>query len=301
VTDSDRSRAEDITSQLAAGAWDCYCHTSPCLMPRWGSALDVARAAARDGFTGIVLQSHHESTGSRAAAAAQVVPGVAVIGGITLNRHVGGISAIAVRSALRTGAGVVWLPTVHSTEHIRQIGAGRSLSGRFDPVDSYPGLAITRSGQPTAAMMAVLDEIATFNAVLSTGHASQREIDLLLPHAADRDITMMINHPYFLFRPSDGWLRDLPEIAFVQLAAVTEVADFLPLIDDAVRVIDLMGPGRCVVGSETQRNPPTTQVVDFGGALIAAGVSTEAIRAMLSETPPRLLANAIAGVSRDAA
>lgn len=279
------------------GGWDFYCHSRPCLLPRWGSAIDIAKAAAELGFAGIVLQAHHESTHSRALAAAQVVPEVQLIGGLTLNAYAGGLSVTAVRGALLAGVRFFWLPTLQSRTHVAAVKHGHSLSRQFDPGDSGPGLSILDGGTLTPAVLAILDLLGEAGAVLNTGHAGLAEIDALIPAAADRGAVVVINHPYFLIHPARSWWQRLPESGvYVQLAAITQVASHLPGLADVRQVIDAVGPARCVIGSESGgATHPLRQVAAFCAALTQHGMTPEEVRVMLCDTPAELAGYVLAG------
>jgi hypothetical protein len=279
------------------GGWDFYCHSRPCLLPRWGSAIDIARAAAALRLAGVVLQAHHESTHSRALAAAQVVPGVRVIGGLTLNAYAGGLSAAVVRGALLVGARVFWLPTLQSRAHVAAVGAGRSLSSRFDPGDHGPGLCVLdEHGGLSAPVIRILDLLADAGAVLNTGHAGLAEIEALIPAAAERGVVLVINHPYFLIHPAPSWWQRLPPSGvYVQLAAITQAGPHLPSLADALRVVEAVGPRRCVIGSESGGSThPLRQVAAFGAALIRHGLAAEHVHTMLRDTPAELAGHVLA-------
>jgi hypothetical protein len=272
------------------GGWDFYCHSRPCLLPRWGSAIDIAKAAAELGLAGVVLQAHHESTHSRALAAAQVVPEVRLIGGLTLNSYAGGLSVAVVRGALLAGARVFWLPTLQSRAHVAAVGAGRSLSSRFDPHDLGPGLSILDDGVLSSPVLQILDLLGEAGAVLNTGHAAQTEIDALIPAAVDRGVVVVINHPYFLIHPACSWWRRLPQSGvYVQLAAITQAGRHLPGLTDARQVIDVVGPQRCVIGSESGGGThPLRQIAAFCAGLVGHGLTPAEVRTMLRDTPAEL-------------
>ena len=62
--------------------------------------VELARRCLETGQAGFGLKSHYSSTGARRVVAA-AVPGVVVLGTITLNRSVGGLNALAVDIAAR--------------------------------------------------------------------------------------------------------------------------------------------------------------------------------------------------------
>jgi len=163
---------------------DLHIHTSPDVRPRRMDDLEQADAAARAGARAIVLKSHFCPTVERAAIAQKRFPQLGVFGGIVLNRTVGGLNEHAVRHALEMGGKIVWLPTLHARNHRKLVGQ----SG---------GLEVTgRDGKPKRALVRIIDLVARHNAILATGHISQKEILAVVPAATERGLErLMINHP----------------------------------------------------------------------------------------------------------
>src|SRR5262249_11884432 len=100
----------DRPRELLRGAFDMHIHIPPDVVPRRIGDLALARRFQELGLAGFVLKSHYTSTAERAAVVREVVPGVRVMGAITLNRSVGGMNPLAVEIAALEGARVVWLP-----------------------------------------------------------------------------------------------------------------------------------------------------------------------------------------------
>jgi uncharacterized protein DUF6282 len=281
-----------MSGAAPTGIWDAYCHTAPCVLPRWGSAVDVAAEAAAHSFGGVVLQSHHEGTLGRAAAAAQAVPGIRVLGGVTLNEYCGGLSVKTVRAHLLAGARIVWLPTTDSAAHAKRFGGtGRSTTGAFDPSDQSPGIGILAGDDLEPTVVEVLHVLAASGGVLCTGHLSMEEIDALIGPARRLRVPLVINHPYFIMHPTDEWWERLPsDGVFAQFAAVDGSADFrLPPLDRVRRAMSILGPARCMLGSEA-RAPvnPVQRLVEFCRTLEAAGVSKRDVEIMACDTPQQL-------------
>jgi hypothetical protein len=274
------------------GAWDWYCHSAPCQMPRWGNATQVAREARAAGFAGIVLQTHSESTTGRASAAGEAVPQLSVLGGITLNEFAAGISAKSVRAQIAAGAAFVWLPTIDALAHISALGgAGRTLSGVHDPLDRTLGITILDPHRRvTRDAMAVIDAVADRPVFIGTGHLSLDEVTALVVAAAARSVPIVINHPYFLLHPDAAWWRQLPPNAVVQFAALADSSNpVLPPIERVLEVIELIGPERCAIGSETKAVNPVDAIVTFGRALMAQGLDEQSLRTILTHDPRRHL------------
>ena len=110
------------------GAVDVHVHSEPDLFPRIADDVGVARHAASLGLRALSLRCHSERTTSRAYMAMQQVPGIQVVGGIVLNRAVGGINPAAVEAALQLGGKHVWMPTVDAANHARTFGS----TGAYD-------------------------------------------------------------------------------------------------------------------------------------------------------------------------
>src|ERR1039458_2084267 len=101
-------------AQTLEGAIDMHAHSYPDGTPRSIDAIDLARLAKSRGMRAIVLKNHYEPTASLAYVVSKVVPGIAVFGGIDLNRSVGGVNPAAIERMvlIKGGLGrVVWLPT----------------------------------------------------------------------------------------------------------------------------------------------------------------------------------------------
>jgi len=90
--------------------FDLHVHAAPDIGPRIGDDLDVVRRYAEAGYAGCVLKGHYASTVGRALATGRST-GLAVFGGLALNRHVGGVNPAAVTAELLQGARVIWMPT----------------------------------------------------------------------------------------------------------------------------------------------------------------------------------------------
>ena len=104
------------------GAIDIHVHAGPDSVARSIDALDLARMAKARGMRGMVLKNHYEPTASLAYVVSQVVPGIAIFGGIDLNRSVGGVNPAAIeRMVLMKGnlGRVVWLPTFDAENQVR--------------------------------------------------------------------------------------------------------------------------------------------------------------------------------------
>ena len=169
------------------GAYDIHVHIEPDVMRRRIDDLSLARRCADAGLAGFVLKSHYVPTAERAAVVRNAVPGADVRGAITLNAAVGGINPVAVEIAARSGAAVVWLPTVDSSN--QRACLARDPEGARPPmwaalqadlrergIAADPVPVLGDDGQITHDLRHVLSLIAEHDMVLATGHLSGEEI-----------------------------------------------------------------------------------------------------------------------------
>jgi hypothetical protein len=123
--------------------------------------VEAAKQAAASGMRAIVLKNHYEFTSGWAYLIRTVVPGIAVFGGVGLNRPVGGINVAAVEYMAATSGGfgrIVWMPTFDSENQVR---FSKNLDRLFR----------SRS-ECCACGQEVITSIAAHNLVLATGHSS---------------------------------------------------------------------------------------------------------------------------------
>ena len=154
------------------GLIDLHIHTAPDVRPRSLDDIEAARQAAAAGMKAIVLKSHVTLTADRAAIAQRVVGGTGqspvgislVLGGVALNRTVGGLNPAAVDAALRVGARLIWLPTSSA------VTTSPSWEGQ-------PGLSVVDDlGRPLLVLEEICRLVRQADAVLATGHVPPVEI-----------------------------------------------------------------------------------------------------------------------------
>src|SRR3569833_1656622 len=78
------SPISDRARELVRGAIDTHVHISPDVVGRKIDDLSLARRCLELGLGGFLLKSHYTSTAERAAVVRAAVPGVEVLGAITL-------------------------------------------------------------------------------------------------------------------------------------------------------------------------------------------------------------------------
>ncbi len=194
---------------LVRGAYDLHVHSGPDTMKRIASDLEIARDFARHGLAGYVIKSHYTHTAGRAALTREAVPGVNVIGSITLNSAVGGMNALAIELAAREGIRYVWFPTVDAVNEPAgrtdpapgaklPFWAAMALQLRSEGVTSDPVPVVDDTGAVLPAARNVLRSIARNDLVLATGHLSRNEIFAVVDAAIEEGVKrIVITHPEF--------------------------------------------------------------------------------------------------------
>jgi hypothetical protein len=195
--------------ELVRGAVDYHVHVAPDFVERRITDIELARRCHDTGLAGFGLKSHYTSTAERAQVVAEAVPGVTVLGAITLNRSVGGLNPLAVEIAAREGARLVWFPTVSSEneqhEVLRADPNGKvpvwvrfELSLRDAGLACEPVPVVDEAGVLLPEARAVLEVIARHDLVLCTGHLSRDEIFRLVDGAVEAGVReIVITHPEF--------------------------------------------------------------------------------------------------------
>ena len=174
------------------GVIDMHVHSNPDLRTRAYDDFELMEAGIRVGARAIVIKTHQGTTMDRAYLCNrhnQVVHGgdnhFTMFGSITLNRVVGGINPVAVETALKLGAKVVWLPTQSAKGHMEKMGQDLSKC-----------VEVTRDGKVLPEVKSVLQLVKDHDAVLGTGHISPEECFLVVEEAKKMGIDkVVVNHP----------------------------------------------------------------------------------------------------------
>jgi hypothetical protein len=273
--------------------FDVHVHAAPDVLDRIGYDDQIAAGYAAAGYTGFVLKAHHEPTVGRASALSRSTT-LDVVGGITLNRAVGGINPAAVLSALSTGGRVVWFPTAdaHTQEAARL--------PRLEDLDERLGRAtlavppVLDDPEAEADIALTLDLIAEHDAVLCTGHVSGDECRWLFQQARRRGIgRFLLTHPSYTV--PDMAVAEIA--AFAQRGAYVEITAYQLLHQPGMtparlaEVARAAGP-RLVLASDAGQpdSPEPAQALEQLIAVLAAeGLDLGWLRDAVSDTPRRLV------------
>ena len=281
---------------LVTGAYDTHVHVAPDVMDRRIDDLSLARRCAEVGLAGFVLKSHYVTTAERASVVRAAVPGVDVLGAITLNGSMGGMNPAAVEIAGRLGARIVWMPTVDSrnqrlTTASDLPGAKPAMWGALQADLHAQGIVpdivdvVDPSGTVLEPVRQVLRVIARHDMVLATGHLAAAEIVAVVRAAKEEGVRrVVVTHPEFTS-------QRLPVTAQQQLAslgALLERCFTTPHTgkvawEDLFATIRAVGPEHSVLSSDLGQpfNPPVEDgLALFADRLLEAGFAPDEIHTM---------------------
>src|SRR5438045_6585386 len=184
------------------GGYDLQVHVAPDVIERRTDDVDLAKDFLAHGLKGFVLKSHYIPTAERAKVVTRAVPGIEAYGAITLNHSVGGLNPVALEIAGRSGAKIVWMPTVDAENETAGRAGGPNkklpfwaqIQRELDTTGMLPPplTVLDSSGNISEAARDCLALIGRHNMILATGHLGRREIFPLV--RAAREITVRRVH-----------------------------------------------------------------------------------------------------------
>lgn len=300
--DADRFRDDAEVDALLVGGVDLHTHPAPSPFPRRMSILDAAVDAGSVGFRAIVCKSHHHSMQTDVLALRESAglddTGVSVVGGIALNRTVGGLNPYAVELALRMGGRVVWFPTIASQAHLdfhESHDSGFPTAG-IPLRANEPISVLGEDGRLNAASRDILDVIASEDAVLNCGHLPADEIAVLIPGALEAGVSrIVISHPDFVLDAAPERIAEWTAMgAYVELC-LAMVVGRAPTVPPMVKIApfwEAAGPSRTIFSSDLgqKNNPlPITAYRRMVRAMLDADVPEDHIRATVGGNAGQLL------------
>ncbi|MEV0591295.1 DUF6282 family protein [Nonomuraea cavernae] len=282
--------------ELVAGAYDIHIHVAPDVMRRRIDDLSLAPRFAEIGLAGFVLKSHYVPTAERAAVVRAAVPGFDAVGAITLNGSVGGMNPVAVELAARSGARVVWLPTVDSANQRECTardpeGARPPMWARLQEELRAEGLAagpvdvVGPDGNVLDHTRQVLRVIAKHDLTLATGHVSSAESEAVVDAAVEEGVLrMVITHPEFTSQrmEPERQRRLAAKGALLERCFTTPHTGKISW-ETWLDTIRTVGPRHSVLSSDLGQpfNPPVEDgLALLADRLLAAGFTEEEIHVM---------------------
>ena len=272
---------------LLEGALDVHVHIAPdAKVARRGSAIDVARQAQQMGMGGMVLKSHEYPTHPVAYTASQAVPGITLIGGVTLNMEVGGLNPMAVENSALMGGRVVWMPTFSARSDRQR----RGLNGGIYILDGQGRLA--------PEVYAILELVRSHDMVLATGHLSTQESLALVSEAQDLGIRrVLVTHATTMANWNGMTIEDMKNLAAMGAYIEHCFHAIMPLSNllapkDLVEAILAVGPENCIVSTDFGQDfhPMPAEGLRMGIAtLLQAGMDEVEVGMLVKDNPARLM------------
>ena len=290
--------------ELVRGGVDVHVHIAPDVVERRIDDVSLARRCEEVGLAGFVMKSHYTSTAERAAVVRGVVPGIAALGALVLNRAIGGMNPLAVEIAAREGARVIWMPTTDSQaerEHLAHQPPGANLpvwakvqaefAGRG--IESEPVPTLDADGRLTAETRLVLEVIAEHGLVLATGHLGRDEVFAIVAAAREAGIEhVVVTHPDF---PAQDFSVD-EQLELAGLGAWVERCFTTPYTgkcswEQWLAGTRAVGPERTILSSDLGQvnNPPVEDGLPLmADRLLDAGFGEDEVRTMAVTNTRRL-------------
>jgi hypothetical protein len=289
-----------VAANPLEGAIEMHVHAAPDVSSRSVNDFELARRAKELGMRAVVTKNHEFITNDRAYLVRQMVPGIDVFGGITLNESVGGISPYSVDLMIKfTGdcGKVVWLPT-HGAAHHKSFFAKKADAGGIRVIDA--------SGNVVPELRKVLKLIAKADIIFATGHVSPKEVlasvkaakeegvrKVLVTHAMQSpgelsvdDIKRCVENGAFIEHCYSSYLMG-PQASLAWMRGWKHVS-----MADFVAAIKAVGAENCVVSSDLGQfmNPtPSDGLKEFVLSLKTAGITDAQMDIMIKKNPAMLL------------
>ncbi len=289
---------EALAASLLRGALDLHVHSGPSTMPRQLDHLQAAEEAAAAGMRGLLFKDHHYSVAPFIPLMERVLGdrGLAMFSGLVLNNSTGGFNPFVVDAQLKMGAKLIWMPTAQAANHIRSAHRKVRLASNVE-LKSSPALSVVDGyGNIVDEVKQILDMIAEFDAILSSGHLHVWEIWRLFEEAKKRGVKrLLINHPMYGLHFTYDDIRDLAAMgALVEQSAGMYVDSRFNVYSpqELKEHIGAAGVEHSSIGSDLGQVDNPTPVEGMRQAIklcLALGFSEAQVRTMVADNPARLV------------
>ncbi len=275
-------------NDMIKGVYDLHVHTSPDVVPRKCSDIELGRRLAAAGMAGCALKSHYFDTAARAGLLQEQFPQLRIVGGVVLNRSVGGVNPEAVERCAQAGGKMVWFPTVESRSF-------QAFQYRENPTPDLSHLltVLDEDGMLIPQAVEVLEISARCGMTAGTGHLSAREGMALVAEAARVGCQIVLTHAD---NPADQYTVEqqkeaVRQGAFVEHCFFTTYFNRTP-IEEIAAQIRAVGCGHVIL--TTDFGQPKAPYSDEGMAqymdmLLKQGFSSEELFKMMSINPQYLI------------
>lgn len=288
---------EPAFEDILDGAVDLYVHAAPDLLPHQQNDLALAVTLKAAGLAGALHRHHFSPTTARAALAASAT-GFALKGGVVLNDAVGGLNPVAVEVALRSGAVFIGMPTLSARSFREGLDA---LPASMQSVLGLGAgnLTLLEGEHLRPEIEEILRLVAAQGALLGLGYGSKAEIMALVRAAQEAHVRAVILTYPGLLRLTDKEVHGLVtdrgvwlELCAYGLHPTGPSADPGHALAEALGYLRALGPARLVLSSDggMAGSPAPPDLLRFAcGVFAEAGISRDALRALIRDNPRALL------------
>ena len=294
----------DAAWKAIEGGYDLQVHVAPDVIERRIDDLDLGKEFLSHGLKGFVLKSHYFPTAERAQVVTKAIPGIQAFGAVTLNHSVGGVNPVAVELAGRSGAKIVWLPTVDAANETAGRAGGTNVKLPFWAqiqrdlsamgISPPPLTVLDENGQLNEATRRCLELIGRHNMIMATGHLGRKEIFALVKAAREMKLQrVLVTHAEF---PSQNLTAEeqvelAGQGAYIEHCFTTMHTKKAPweVVMDSIRKV---GAERCVLSTDLGQtiNPPVAEgFAMFAQTLLDGGFTVEQIHRMAVTNPGALV------------
>jgi hypothetical protein len=289
---------EAVAARLLRGALDLHVHSGPSTMPRQLDHLEAAEEAAAAGMRAVLFKDHHYSVAPFIPLMDRVLqkPEFSMFSGLVLNNSTGGFDPYVVDAQLKMGAKLIWMPTAQSANHIRSSHRKTRLASNVKLASSPLLTVVDELGNIIDPVKRILDMIAEFDVILSSGHLHVWEIWKLFDEARARGVKrLLINHPMYGLHFTYEDIRD-----FANLGVIVECSAAM-YVDSRFNVyspqelkehIEAAGVAASSIGSDLGQVDNPTPVEGMRQAIklcLALGFSEDDVRTMVTHNPAKLV------------
>lgn len=293
------AQVDDTTAnRLLQGAIDLHVHSGPSTMPRQVDHFQAVEEAAAAGMRGLLFKDHHYSVAPFIPLMERVLGHhkVAMYSGLVLNNSTGGLNPFVVDAQLKQGAKLIWMPTAQSANHIRSSSRKTRLASNVKLKPS-PGITVVDDyGNILDVVKEILDSIAEFDAILSSGHLHVWEIWKLFAEAKKRGVKrLLVNHPMYGLHFTYEDIKEMAEFgALIEQSACLYVDSRFNVYSpqELKEHILAAGVAHSSIGSDLGQVDNPTPVEGMRQAIkmcLALGFSEDDVRTMVRDNPARIV------------
>ncbi|MCC2612891.1 DUF6282 family protein [Neorhizobium petrolearium] len=283
---------------LLKGAIDLHVHSGPSTMPRQLDHMEAAEEAAAAGMRAILFKDHHYSVSPVIPMMERIFanPDFAMYSGLVLNNSTGGLNPFVVDAQLKMGAKLIWMPTAQAANHIRSAHRKTRLASNVQLRNSPALTVVDPYGEILDEVKQILDLIAEFDVILSSGHLHVWEIWKLFDEARARGVKrLLVNHPMYGLHFTYDDIRELAQLgALIEQSAGLYVDSrfntYTP--EDLREHILAAGVEHSSIGSDLGQVDNPTPVEGMRQAIklcLALGFTDADVRTMVADNPARLV------------